>query len=84
MGRQLMNIGFWLASNLQGEARETARKAGITEGLVAVKIYVGSPPEFDVEPVTNSPTEYLREFAEKEGLNLDKIVVDALGEYPEV
>lgn len=78
-----MNIEFWLASELYGDAKIAAEKSGIKDGIVAVKTYVGSPPQFEVDSITGSPTEYLRDLATKEGLDLDTILVDAFGEYPE-
>ena len=42
-------------------------------GLVAIKVSVNSPPQYEIEPVEGSPTEYLKKLSQHEGITQDRL-----------
>lgn len=58
-------IRFVLAENLPERLK---KKASVERGLVALKISIHSPPEYDIEPIEGSPTEYLKKLANEDGI----------------
>ena len=62
------DVKFALAENLTGKAKDVADAKNITKGLVAVSVKYGSPEEWDVEQVIGSPTEFIKEKANQEGV----------------
>lgn len=73
------SIKIGRVDRLRGEARAIAEENNI-DGLVIVKQRIGDDGlEIVVEPVVGTPTEYLREQARREGLDLNRIMDNAFG-----
>lgn len=76
-------IKFVLAENLPERLR---KKAKVEKGLVALKISIHSPPEYDVELIKGSPTEYLKKLAREDGISQEdfdkaaKMIAEETGE----
>ncbi len=65
-------IIFAMAENLSNELKQ---KAGKDTGLVAIKIFINSIPVFDVEPISGSPTDYLKRLGHDEGITQKRLNV---------
>lgn len=66
---------FALAENLKGDALKVATESGIIKGLVFVTVKYGSKPEWKIRKVTTTPTEFLRQLAKEEGVELEKAIL---------
>lgn len=58
-------IRFVMAENLPEKLKKEAK---VDRGLVALKIRINSPPAYEVEPISGSPTDYLKKLAEEDGI----------------
>jgi len=70
--KRYSKIKFAMAENLSDDLKE---KAGKDTGLVAIKVFINSLPTFDVEPISGSPTDYLKKLGRDEGITQKRINV---------
>lgn len=64
-------IEFAYAENLKGNVKKIAEGNNITKGLVVIKTTIDSPPQYEVVQVETSPTEFIRELAREENIDLN-------------
>jgi len=65
-------IIFAMAENLSNKLKE---KAGKDTGLVAIKVFINSLSTFNVEPISGSPTDYLKRLGHDEGITQKRLNV---------
>jgi len=69
-------IIFAMAENLSNELKQKAGKdTGLVAIKVAIKVFINSIPVFDVEPISGSPTDYLKRIGHDEGITQEKLNV---------
>jgi hypothetical protein len=78
-----MTINFYPAGRLPGPLAEIAKrqKFDVTEGLVAVRTIVASPPRYEFDAVGSSPEQikaYYEKLAAEDNANLDEVASQTL------
>ena len=63
-------IRFGFAEDLPEDLK---RCTDIRKGLVVVKAKIGSIPKYEIESVVGSPSDYIKNLAKKEKINMEKI-----------
>lgn len=63
-------IRFGFAEELPEDLKS---QSPIKTGLVAVKAKIGSIPKYEIEEVKGNPSDYIRELAEKENIDIDEL-----------
>ncbi len=70
IGKKYDKIEFAMAENLSDVLKE---KAGKDTGLVAIKVIIKPDLIFDVEPISITPTDYLKKLGREEGITQKRI-----------
>ena len=79
----LVSIDFYDVEQLPGPLKAEAERQGrhLRNGLVAVKTFVASPPQFEFDEVGSTPQEiktYYEGLAQADGVNLDELAKKTL------
>ncbi|MGP8158550.1 MAG: hypothetical protein ACLPWO_02940 [Thermoplasmata archaeon] len=79
----LVSIDFYDVEQLPGPLKAEAERQGrhLRSGLVAVKTFVASPPQFEFDEVGSTPQEiktYYEQLAQADGVNLDELAKKTL------
>lgn len=84
---KVVNVDFYTRTTLPQRLGDVAKEQNVDLGsdLIMVKTKIGSPPSYEFSSVGASPEEIqnlMRELAEQDGIDLERVVIKAFSEEP--